>query len=308
MERLHNRILEWCEKTKQTTPDRVIIYSSCKSEGEGEHKLLNFIRENKEKGKVYQYVIYGLDADLIFLSLASGVPKIFFLRESLQLGRKSMESYEFAFVDMDVMKEFILKCTLNVIQQQSAKVAKADKEEKIKIAAQQRQEGKEEKEEDTGESVAVAEDSNANAWPLLREQIDNIVKDFIVLCFFIGNDFLPHLPAINVHTDGLSVLMSAYCSLLLEHEISQFIVNPDTFELNTNLFSKLIIKLSLGEHATLAQSFKQKQKKKKRWCQSSDPCDIAIFQIENLNFKIPNLGIKRQTIKKFVSTRRADII
>ena len=86
MERLHNTILEWCEKAREGTPTRAIIYSSCKSEGEGEHKLLNFIRENKAKGEVYHYVIYGLDADLIFLSLAASVPKIFLLRESMQVG------------------------------------------------------------------------------------------------------------------------------------------------------------------------------------------------------------------------------
>ena len=43
MEKLHSKIIEWCSKQEYK-----IIYSSANTAGEGEHKLLQFIRNNKE--------------------------------------------------------------------------------------------------------------------------------------------------------------------------------------------------------------------------------------------------------------------
>ena len=49
--------------------DKFII--SCSDEvGEGEHKIFEYIRENKRYHKETNTVIYGLDADLIMLTLA----------------------------------------------------------------------------------------------------------------------------------------------------------------------------------------------------------------------------------------------
>ena len=46
------------------------IFISCSDEhGEGEHKIYEFIRNNKEHHKTTNTIIYGLDADLIMLSL-----------------------------------------------------------------------------------------------------------------------------------------------------------------------------------------------------------------------------------------------
>ena len=34
--------------------------------------------------------------------------------------------------------------------------------------------------------------------------------DYIFICFFLGNDFLPHFPALNIRTDGITRITSAY--------------------------------------------------------------------------------------------------
>ena len=67
MEKLHHRILNWAKSKK----NKKIIYSSCKTPAEGEHKLLQFIRDNTKNNIQNSYVMYGLDADLIFLCLST---------------------------------------------------------------------------------------------------------------------------------------------------------------------------------------------------------------------------------------------
>ena len=32
----------------------------------------------------------------------------------------------------------------------------------------------------------------------------------IFLCFFLGNDFMPHIPSVNIRTSGIDYLMNAY--------------------------------------------------------------------------------------------------
>ncbi len=61
-----------------------VIISNEKVVGEGEHKIINFIRKEKEKGTVHDsYCIHGLDADLIMLALGTDLEKIYILRENM---------------------------------------------------------------------------------------------------------------------------------------------------------------------------------------------------------------------------------
>jgi 5'-3' exonuclease len=58
-----------------------VIFSNEKVEGEGEHKIINFIRENNNQYE--SYCIHGLDADLIMLSLGTNLENIHILRENI---------------------------------------------------------------------------------------------------------------------------------------------------------------------------------------------------------------------------------
>ena len=82
MKKLHDHILSWMKSITFK-----IIYSSCYTPSEGEHKLLQYMKINSNNN----YVIYGLDADLIFLSLSSNVNNIFLLRE----GKEFIEDWSF---------------------------------------------------------------------------------------------------------------------------------------------------------------------------------------------------------------------
>ena len=61
--------------------DIEVIISNEKVPGEGEHKIINYIRKYGDENE--KYCIHGLDADLIMLSLATHMPNMYILRENI---------------------------------------------------------------------------------------------------------------------------------------------------------------------------------------------------------------------------------
>ena len=100
MEKLDERLINWAKDNK-----RKIIYSSWKEPGEGEHKLLHFMKDLKSND--LKHVIYGLDADLIFLALSADMKNIFLMREANQMDNKG-DKNDFNFVSIDILKESII--------------------------------------------------------------------------------------------------------------------------------------------------------------------------------------------------------
>lgn len=45
-------------------------------------------------------------------------------------------------------------------------------------------------------------------------QEKNRLYDYIFLCFFLGNDFMPHFPSINIRTSGIQTMLEAYQEVL----------------------------------------------------------------------------------------------
>jgi 5'-3' exoribonuclease 1 len=79
MFKIDETIQRWLAENYLKLPPE-IIYSGHLTPGEGEHKIFDMLRKGLiGKGKV---VLYGLDADLIFLALLSGNPGIYLSREN----------------------------------------------------------------------------------------------------------------------------------------------------------------------------------------------------------------------------------
>jgi 5'-3' exonuclease len=148
--------------------------------GEGEHKIIEYIRQYKNKpdydpnGK---HCIYGLDADLIMLSLITHEPNICILREEVFGSKKSakdscvrgmiklQENFEFIYVS--ILREYLELEFLEL-------------KPKLKF----------------------------------EYNIERVIDDFIFFCFFIGNDFLPNLNTLDIDHGALDNIFTYYKDVL----------------------------------------------------------------------------------------------
>jgi 5'-3' exoribonuclease 2 len=175
-----------------------VIISDATVPGEGEHKIMEFVRSQRrepEHDPNTRHVIYGLDADLIMLGLATHEPHFRVLREDV--------------------------------------FAQDSKPRSCKLCGQvghQAEECKGEAKEKDGEfdekQKAVAR--KPFIWlhvSILREyleveltvpnqsfkfDLERAIDDWVFLCFFVGNDFLPPLPSLSIRDEGIATLIAVW--------------------------------------------------------------------------------------------------
>ena len=244
MNKITKKLIEYGKKSKVK-----VIFSSANTPAEGEHKILQFIKDDVKKGNKNSYVIYGLDADLLFLALTVPTKDIYLLRESTHLKKaKSVNKKEDAlsYVSIDTMKDLIVSSMNELIKRE----------------------------------LDATNSSSLNHVP---ENIE-LINDFIFICCLIGNDFLPHLPSINIVKKGLDNLLSSYCYTVVAMSGFNCIdIKNGNITINQIFIQTLIGHLGKGEELVLRKSLKQK-----KWFRNSggNKYEWEISKIENLQFKI----------------------
>ena len=118
---------------------------------------------------------------------------------------------------------------------------------------------------------------------------ENVIKDYMFMCFFLGNDFLPHFPAVNIRTLGIHILMNAYKEVLGSSK--KTIIQNN--KIQWSVLSKIVEVLSENEHDNLLREHTSREKLSKR----QYSCKTYEEQMEKYN-KIP---ITNREIEEYIN-------
>ena len=257
MLKLHNVLLEWSENYNMKN-NKIVYYSSCFTPAEGEHKLLQFIKDKHDSSS---YSIYGLDADLIFLALASNAKNIYLLREADQMDKRGSNE-AFNYVNIDVMRDSIFETVVTFLKKQIDKMQEEDLDD-----------------EKRAELYKPYGFENLNK--------NNIINDFIFMCYFLGNDFLPHIPSLDIHNNGIEYLIKCYAKtmneLILANNSITYMLKNTNKEINFEFFASFITKLGADEEYVLKELVKGRKRVR---TDAQSEYLREVFKIENLQFKI----------------------
>ena len=198
--------------------------------GEGEHKILQHIKKYNQDNV---NCIYGLDADLIMLSLVSG-SKIYLVREDVHFNKVNMDSL--LLFDVEMFSDLLFTYITSMIH------------------------------------IEVNEN------PIEEISKEFLIKDYICLCFFIGNDFLPHIEGFDINTGSINSLIDIYCKLFSIR--NKYLVNEDN-SLNFVFVRQILTYLFNHENIYIKNYQKRIDHFKPRIDNSNNKMDI---ELQELNF------------------------
>ncbi|CAE7246599.1 Xrn2 [Symbiodinium sp. CCMP2592] len=181
-----------------------VILSDANVPSEGEHKIMEFIRLQRAQPDYdpnTRHCLYGADADLIMLGLATHEAHFSIIREV-------------------VIPKAEKKCTLCGGTGHVASECTGDGD-------------------DMDDSIAIQKPFQIVSLPVLRQYLqlqfaelvnrmpetllydfERCVDDFVFMCFFVGNDFLPHLPSLSIRDGSIDQMIALYALCLKAHGLS----------------------------------------------------------------------------------------
>ena len=182
-----------------------VIFSDASVPGEGEHKIMAHIRLQRAMPG-YQpnlvHVLHGLDADLIMLALATHEAHFYISRELVLFGRKSQEQLdrrqlESGFADEQRAFDEAAGSVAMELEENQGKPL-----QRVSIPILR---------EYLAAEFADCLDPRRLPFP---PSLERLIDDIVFLCFFVGNDFLPHLPSLDIRDGALDFLFNVYKRLL----------------------------------------------------------------------------------------------
>lgn len=178
-----------------------VIFSDCQQPGEGEHKIMKYVRQQRAQPEYdpnTRHMLYGADADLIMLGLALHETHFYIIREV-------------------VVPKNETKCTMCGQSGHMASECMGDFNQ----------------DDDDDEDFSFEQKPfQIVSLPILRQYLsfqfgkplektlsfpydfERIVDDFVFFCFFVGNDFLPHLPSLSIRDGSIDQMITLYIELL----------------------------------------------------------------------------------------------
>jgi len=243
-----------------------IIFSDASVPSEGEHKILQHI---KTQSTDKNCVIYGLDSDLIMLSLCAHRDNIILIRESTLIRNNNIDINLDKFPRLDYFLVDELKKLL---------FATLVTDKNIEIFMNMNH---------VDLNVANLLDQRV----CQEYEIERVIKDYIFMSFLLGNDFLPAFPTLKIREHGIEKIINAYRKTL---QANDDYLCLDNLTINVPFFTHLIRHLSINEEESLIQQ-KENRDRRHHLTSISPPSDyteaISQYQrIDHLSTDYINVG------------------
>ncbi|XXQ31951.1 5'-3' exoribonuclease [Plasmodiophora brassicae] len=225
--------------------DVQVIYSDANVPGEGEHKIMQFIRQQRARPGYppnLRHVVYGMDADLIMLSLATHEPHFTIIRETVLFGKQK------GCHTCGQQGHFAADC------QGKAKTKETEFDETTAVKDSPFQ----------FLSISVLREYLASELYVedlpFQWDLERVIDDFVFLCFFVGNDFLPHLPSLEIREGALDDLIRLYKAKL--PLLGGYLTNAG--EVNLSRVDVIFDEIGMQEPELLRRRHRQEERNKRR--------------------------------------------
>ncbi|XP_073130966.1 5'-3' exoribonuclease 3-like isoform X2 [Henckelia pumila] len=170
-----------------------VILSDASVPGEGEHKIMSYIRLQRNLPGFdpnTRHCLYGLDADLIMLGLAAHEVHFSILREvsKKHKGPKRRNEAEVRNLKQPATpyRQLEFHLSRQKFQFLNLWILREGLEARLKI-------------------------------PNLRAKVDTerLIDDFVLMCVLVGNDFLPHVPSLEISEGAINLLIRVYKNVFI---------------------------------------------------------------------------------------------
>uniref|UniRef100_UPI0035CD3D4A 5'-3' exoribonuclease n=1 Tax=Komagataella phaffii TaxID=460519 RepID=UPI0035CD3D4A len=190
MHRLADSLRYWAAYKLTTDPGWSgieVIISDASVPGQGQHKIMSYVRSLRSSPKHdpnTTHCIYGLNANLIFLGLATHEPHFKILREDVFAQDKKSYSLQDQLRMTDIERQELkdkktpfLWLHLNILR----------------------------------EYLQIELNVPGLSFPF---DLEKSIDDWVFICFFCGNNFLPHLPSLDVRDNSITTLVTIWKQIL----------------------------------------------------------------------------------------------
>ncbi|KAL8538310.1 hypothetical protein ACS0TY_000334 [Phlomoides rotata] len=160
-----------------------VVISDASVPGEGEHKIMSYIRLQRDLPGFDPntlHCMHGLDADLIMLGLVTHEVHFSVLRENVRRRPHTPKGLGFK-----------RNCDPSVFRD---KIISIQKFHFLHMWILR---------DYLAESLRIPN-------PTVEVDLERLVDDFVFMCLFVGNDFLPHVPSLEISEGAIDLLMLVY--------------------------------------------------------------------------------------------------
>ena len=274
-----------------------IIFSDTKEHGEGEHKIMDHMRNHgthvqqdvskiEDKHDVQEaFVLYGQDADLIMLGLGflSQYKTPLYLLREIQYSscdeHTSQDEHE-SKQSQTKLKTCSLDDTTALYQWKPCSTDSSTESQTNAVQFLDIYELQ----------LQIIHHIESYGDLFTHDEHARVIKDYVCLCFLLGNDFLPHSPSLCIQDKGIDVLLEIYVPLRKQH--GRFLTyshcNEDSHVQETHIhqafFSAILQKLAQQEDY-LAGRLHTNTLQKRKWMlqQQRHPKDASSYHQEPVN-------------------------